>query len=473
MFSKYYFILIFECSNILKMARVIFFLQSENSPANIYIRFSIENKKVLKRRTGFSIDTNNWKNSSVKKRSNQKEEAYSEKKVKGIYKPGFPTQKTDETKSLKSKLDKLANFINDAYNEGVSKGVEFTGEWLQEQIDIFNNKKPIVELDLLVNYIQKYIDDAPTKRNQKEGTGLSNGRIRNLNLFKNTISRYQTEALSGKKILIKDINIQFVDNYKKWLFNQNYSINYIGKNIANIKTICFDAFKNDIETSPQLKNIKVISESKKPEQIIILTEEEQEQIKNAILIRESLVNARKWLLLGCLIGQRGGDLLNITESNIKEINGIKIIEIKQQKTGKLVAIPLLPEALEIVESGLPHKISLPRFNEYIKDVCEAAGINELITSKIKVTGRNPLKIETLPKYKFITSHVCRRSFATNFYARIPTPILMNITAHGSESMFLSYIGKTTYDNAFQMVEYFSKLKPRDKEPVMEVIREAN
>jgi integrase len=177
------------------------------------------------------------------------------------------------------------------------------------------------------------------------------------------------------------------------------------------------------------------------------------------------------LLLGCLIGQRGGDLLNITVKNIKELNGMKIIELKQQKTGKLVAIPLLPEALEIIESGLPYKISLPRYNEYIKDVCQEAGINEMVTGRIKETSRSATTIQTKPKYKFITSHVSRRSFATNFYGRIPTPVLMNITAHGTEKMFLSYIGKTTYDNAYQMLEYFSKLAPKVKTPpAMEVIR---
>jgi hypothetical protein len=39
---------------------------------------------------------------------------------------------------------------------------------------------------------------------------------------------------------------------------------------------------------------------------------------------------------------------------------------------------------------------------------------------------------------------------------------MNITAHGTEKVFLAYIGKTTYDNAYQMLEYFSKLAPREK-----------
>ena len=420
------------------MATIKFLLQSKAEVANIYIRFSVDRKTVFKRKTGFTINQKYW----------------SETLSQVI-------PKTEETRKLKSKLSKLADYIsNDAYNHAVSKGIEINGEWLQDQIDIFNNKKPVLELDVLINYIQKYIDEAPYKQNQKKGTGLSDGRVQNLKLFKNTIQRYENEVFKGKRILIKDINLQFVENYKMWLFKQNYSINYVGKNIANIKTICFDAFKNDIETSSQLKNIKGVSEGKKPEQVITLSEEEQVKIKEATLLREALINARKWLLLGCLIGQRGGDLLSITEKNIKELNGIKIIELKQQKTGKLVAIPLLPEAVEIVESGMPYKISLARFNEYIKDVCEIAKINEIITSKIKVTSKKPMELKTLEKFNFITSHVCRRSFATNFYGRIPTPILMNITAHGSERVFLAYIGKTTYDNAFQMVEYFSKLKPK-------------
>lgn len=431
------------------MATLKFLLQSKSEIANIYVRFSIDRKTVLKRKSGFTINPKYWS------------ESFS-----------LPIQKSKETKELKSKLSKLADFINDAYNDAVSKGIEFTGEWLQDQIDIFNNKKPVLELDVLLNYIQKYIDEAPYKSNQKKETGLSDGRVQNLKLFKNTIERYQNEAFRGKRILIKDVNLQFVENYKMWLFKQNYSINYVGKNIANIKTICFDAFKNDIETSSQLKNIKGVSESKKPEQVITLSEEEQEKVKEAHLIREALINARKWLLLGCLIGQRGGDLLSITEKNIKDISGIKIIEIKQQKTGKLVAIPLLPEAVAIVESGMPYKISLARFNEYIKDICEIAEIKEMITAKIKVTSKKPMELKTLEKFNFITSHVCRRSFATNFYGRIPTPILMNITAHGSERVFLAYIGKTTYDNAFQMVEYFSKLKPKEKTAQLQVVREA-
>ena len=427
------------------MAKIKYLLQSKSEISNIYVRYSINRTTVLKRKTGFIINAKDW---SVDKAQ--------------------PKMGREDLKIIKSKLDKLASFINDAHNDGVSKGIEFTGDWLQLQIDLFNNKIAIVELDVLTNYIDKYIAEAPYKTNQKKEIGLSTGRIGNLKLFKNVIKRYEEQILGGKSILIKNINLQFVEKYKTWLFDQGYAVNYVGKNIDNIKTICNDAFKNDIETSTQLKNIKSISENNTPENVIYLSEEEQEQIKNVVLVREALINARKWLLLGCLVGQRGGDLLDISEKNIKDISGIKIIELKQQKTGKLVAIPLLPEALEITESGMPYKISLPRFNEYIKDVCKEAKLNERIIGRKKPKANSPTVKDIYPKHEVITSHICRRSFATNFYGRIPTPILMNITAHGTERMFLNYIGKTTYDNAYQMLEYFSKLAPRDKASATEV-----
>lgn len=420
------------------MASVKYLLQSKSDNANIYVQFSINRKQVFKRKTGFIIDAKDWNGKA-------------------------PIQKSQELKTLKSKLDKLTIFVNDAYNTSISEGIEFTGDWLQFQIDLYNNKTPVASLDVFTTYIQKYIDDAPYKQNAKKELGLSKGRVQNLKLFKSTVLKYEAEKFNNKSILIRDINLKFVEQYKAWMFGENYSTNYVGKNIANIRTICIDAAKNDIETSSQIKNIKGLSESKEPEDIVFLSEEEQDSIKNAPIFREALINARKWLMLGCLIGQRAGDLLSITSKNIKEIGDIKIIELKQQKTGKLVAIPLLPEAIEIIESGMPYKVSLVHFNKHIKDVCQAAGIDKPTRGREKLKNNVATKKGLFPKYKVVSSHICRRSFATNYYGRIPTPILMNITAHGTEKMFLTYIGKTTYDNAYQMLEYFSKLKPRERE----------
>ena len=416
------------------MATLKYLLQSNNENANIYLRFSVDRNTLVKRKTGFVTHAKNW--NSVKEQINLKDE---------------------DTKNLNIKLRDLKIYVENAYNKAVHNGTFIDGDWLKLQIDLFNNKIPVIELDVLVNYIQKYVDDAPLKQNARKELGLSSGRVQNIKLFKNTILRFENEVYKGKSIIIREVNLQLADKFKTWLFSKNYSINYVGKNIANLKTICIEASKNDIEVSNQLNSIKKVFESKEPEEIVTLSNEEQLTIKNTELVHSRHINARKWLLLGCLLGQRGGDLLNITEKNIRQVSDFKIIELRQQKTGKLVAIPLLPEALKIIEHGFPHPISLPKFNEYIKEVCKLAELTQPTLGRKKIINTNASEKSIYPKHEVVSSHICRRSFATNFYGKIPTPVLMNITAHGTESMFLSYIGKTTYDNAYQMLEYFNKL----------------
>ena len=117
--------------------------------------------------------------------------------------------------SVEESLRNLKTALENAYNAGISSGIEFTGEWLQFQIDLFNNKLPVVAFDVLTTYIQKYIDEAPFKQNAKKQLGLSNGRVQNLKLFKNTIIRYETDVLKNRSILIKEIDLKFIEKHFK------------------------------------------------------------------------------------------------------------------------------------------------------------------------------------------------------------------------------------------------------------------
>lgn len=409
------------------MATVKYLLQSNKQNSNIYIRFSINRNAVWKRKTGFIIDYKDWNKDKNK---------------------GEPIQRNDELKALKSRLDKLATFINESYNTATHSGIDLTADWLELQINLFNNKIVVVDLDVLTNSIDEYINS---------GDNLKSGSIKNLDNLKKFIINYENDFLKGKKVLIRDIDLNFIDVFKKYHKSKGRSTNYIGTYISILRAVVNKASLNGIPTHPQFKQIKAIKEDKEPDEIIILTEAEQELIKNVTLEREAHINARKWLLLGCSIGQRGGDLLNITDKNIKDVNGMRLIELKQRKTGKLVAIPILPEALEIVESGLPYKISLEHFNKYSKEICKEAKINSVVKGKMRIDKKRTLTAGNYKKWQVISSHVCRRSFASNFYSRIPTSVLMNITAHSTEQLFMKYIGKTTYDNAYQMLEYFNKL----------------
>ena len=214
-----------------------YLIQSKNTPANISVRLSAGSRKEFVRKTGKTIDPKKWDADK-----------------------NAPKGKSDDIRNLIVDLDDLAVFITRAFNKEEPTGIEISGDWLQSQIDLYNGKSNIVDLDILINYIQLYIDEAPYKQNAKKELGLSRGRVQNLKLFKNTIQKYEAEVLKNKSILIKDINLQFLEKFKRWMFGKGYSANYVGKNIANFRTICRDASKNDIVISAQVTNFKGLSE---------------------------------------------------------------------------------------------------------------------------------------------------------------------------------------------------------------------
>jgi len=117
------------------------------------------------------------------------------------------------------------------------------------------------------------------------------------------------------------------------------------------------------------------------------------------------------------------------------------------------------------DGNLPLVLSNQKFNEYIKLVGREAGLtNPVPVSKTK----GGLRVDTTAeKCDLITSHTCRRSFASNAYmADIPTLSIMKITGHKTERAFLNYIRITPEENAekLRMHAFFS--------PKMEVVKQS-
>ena len=435
------------------MATTKFRLRKKDGNASIYLRFSVNRKCNIEKKTGLSINPKDWSKDT-----------------------SLPKQTTSSNKNLASDLRGLSKYILDEYNDANSKGIEINGSWLQFKIDIhFERITENKQSELITDAIQNIIDTFEIRKNSKGGIGLSKSRVNAYKSLKNILTEYQ----ESNNFKIKEVNVKFANDFLKHLINiKNYSKSYAMKKIADLKTVCYDAEMEGIETHPQLKKIE--STKAKNEYIIYLTPSELKKIENADIEGEALQNARKWLLLGSNIGQRGGDLLNLNENNFVIRNGLNVIELTQQKTGKNVTIPVLETTEKILKTGLPYKISIQKLNDHIKDVCEIAEINEMIKGGIiEVTEEgkgNKQKRKTngvYPKHKLITSHVCRRSFATNQYGILPTPLIMQITAHSTEKMFLNYIGKNSLDFAQQIADFYTLQAQKErKEPQLNIVSEA-
>ncbi|EMY3554095.1 tyrosine-type recombinase/integrase, partial [Flavobacterium psychrophilum] len=174
----------------------------------------------------------------------------------------------------------------------------------------------------------------------------------------------------------------------------------------------------------------------------------------------------------CEIGQRGGDLLKITNENIRYKGKSIYLDILQQKTNKSVTVGLIaPHVIDIIENSLPKEMPHQKLNDFIKIVCKLAGIDAVVKGTKLNTETNRKELGMYPKYDLMASHCFRRSFATNYYKKIPTPILINITGHSKESLFLTYINKREDKdaNADLFMQFYEELN-KEKTPQLKVIK---
>ena len=355
--------------------------------------------------------------------------------------------------TINTKLNKIENFILSAFRsqnnlENVNK------KWLQNQLDSFYNpnKEDATPTELL-KYFDRFL-----KIKEKEITFSS---LKKYKTVRNLLSKYEAEKKSVTQI--KDVDANFKNCFEDYCLRSCYSQNTINWTLRSIKTVCNHARYNGVETSVQLNSLKSKSQTKDK---IYLNFDELKLIENIPenQLTESLNNAKDWLIISCYLGQRVSDLMNFSSENIRVEKGKNLLEFRQKKTNKLMTIPMHSKVLEILEvrdGNFPRPISSQKYNIYIKTVCKIAGINEITNGSKKVLI-DDLKTEypyrnlsgKFEKWDLITSHIGRRSFATNFYGKIPTSFLIYMTGHSTEQMFLKYIGKSNKDLALEITNYF-------------------
>ena len=401
------------------MATIKFFIQSKNNPAGIYVRLREGRYIDAKAKTKYIINPKDW--STTK---------------------GQPKNLKDEGfKKINEDLTSLGKDLLKHYNKSIDKE-PVNSQWLKDFIN------PPQQAETIPNKLVEYFDYyALHKKSTIEASTHTKIKVN-----KHLIERFQ--KATKKEYFIKDVNADFKLNFEAYCIKENYAPNTIARTIKFIKTICYHAQDNGKETHFQLK--KITTKIEKVEKIF-LTLTEIEKIQSAKLETDYLNNARDWLIISCETGQRVSDFMRFTKKQIRHEGKVPLIEFTQVKTGKKMAIPLSKKVINILKvrgGNFPRQISDQRYNEYIKEVCKLAGLTEKIKGSKQDPETQRKESGLFPKHELVTSHIGRRSFSTNNYGRIPTSLLINVTGHSTETMFLEYIGKTVTEKAIQLAEYF-------------------
>jgi integrase len=356
----------------------------------------------------------------------------------------------DKVNELRTDLTKLEKHILKSFDNEPNKIKATSKEWLTNKIEDFyksDNEAPTT----LVDYIEFYLD-----RRKNEIKKHLEFKLKGL---KQKLIEF--ENIQDHQYKIKEVNENFKSDFVPFLKTKTYSDNYIRKQFTFIKQVCNHAKYNGLEVNPQLSKLTLKAE-KVPK--IYLTTEELEQIEQTQYDTKNLEATKDWLIISAYTGQRVSDFMRFNVDMIRTENGKKLIEFSQKKTEKTMTIPVHKKVLQMIEKNggaFPKRLADQKYNGYLKKVCEIAKINEPTKGRKLVnlgTEKKPLfryKTDVYPKYDLISSHVGRRSFATNFYGKIPTTFLIYITGHSTETMFLNYIGKSNKDLALEVSDYFN------------------
>jgi site-specific recombinase XerD len=355
--------------------------------------------------------------------------------------------KSSIVNEINSILDGYRQDINEILREAMLNKTKYEIELVEKKFRMKIGETNVVKNEFYKTF-EEFMENA--KATKAHGTILN---------YNATLTRLKgfSEYL-GQEITFKSINQLFYEGFMNYLIKEHNSLNNtVGRHIKVLKV--FLNYCKRMEIIPSTTNITGFKVMKEEADIIYLTEKELFTLMNLEGLTKSLEHIRDNFCFGCFTGLRFSDIAKINKSNIKE----DFIEIKSEKTRESLKIPLNQHSKSILKKyegesetrPLPPTISNQKTNEYLKELCEIAEIDEMIEME-KFSGSKKITIKK-PKYNLVSSHTARRTFVTlSLEKGIRAEVVMNMTGHKEYQTFKKYIKITDKVKLLEMNRVWDK-----------------
>lgn len=274
-------------------------------------------------------------------------------------------------------------------------------------------------------------------------------------------------AATGKgydKITFDDINASFIEQYRKYLIKEKYLNNTVVKYLRSLREFlnwCKDEKQNYYAGNTTFNGLK-----ENEINVIYLTLEEIQHLHQTEMPNETLDNVKDVFLFGCYTGMRYGDIYKLNKSNV--LWDKDIIRFYVTKDGKTVwqDVPLVQQSKDILlrYKDIPGSNALPvisnqKANDYLKEVMQIAGFNELVTIAEK-QGNGKIIEKEYKRWELITCHTSRKSYITFAIEHgMPELVIKSITGHSKNSRaFARYYEISGEKKSSEMKKIFGNLK---------------
>lgn len=367
----------------------------------------------------------------------------------GKNKVPFDVKKLNELLTLEQTAHDIFNYLS-------KKDKTITPDLFRSELDrAIKGKEEVKYVMGIVDFIQEVI--------LTNESGRVSRTLKNYRKLANRIEDFEDhfKVIMTVENLNEELYLKFVD-YVRSKLNR---INSVWDMTKLLKTVL-----NEIRRKYKINVFNPVNELAKADKVspqtvdktyftydsiqkIIDYEPKSERLKNTKLILLTL------LFSGC----RYSDVFKIQPEYEYDKNGIyfRYARFIDQKTGKDTIIPILTpleQAYSENNGELPYKISDVKFNKYVKELCELAELSSEV--KLSFTdSHGKTQYDVKPFYKFVTSHIGRRSFITNLINFIPITLLTKITGHSirDKSIIFSYNKISLLDNCVLFIKELKRV----------------
>ncbi len=436
------------------MASISIKLRGKKNPSPLYVRFVNGRTIDITSKLHILINPKHW---------DKKKE-----KLRNL----IEIENKDE---MNTRIEMISAQILKNYNNDFMLGETIDKDWLDNTIaKIFNRPMKQGKLTTKNEFIyytqfsKWWIEEKSSTYKIGKNKFLSD---RVIGQYKGFIDKFEAfESHTKKKIKIKEIDADKINDFIAFLEDEgNFGEEYVKRLVSRLK---FFLARAEEENLPVNKNYKQKIFIEKKEEVLdpYLNEREINLIFDYdFSSNETLDNVRDNFIIGLWTGLRISDFNN--NLDIDNIDN-DMITIRTEKTDTWVNIPLHPHVKYVLNKRLgmlPPRLSDQKFNQHIKTICEEVGINQLMRGYLFTTAKDEngknirrKKLGLYEKHKLVSSHICRRSFATNLFGIVPNNTILAAGGWATEKMMLRYVKKTKQEH----VEVLKKLwEKKNKETI--------
>lgn len=345
----------------------------------IFVRITYEGDR-LNHNTGLFIEEKSWDNKRYQVKGNKQ-----------------------EAQEINKNLSILKARILSIYNDLLERNIPVS-------IDVIRNKLAGKDIE------RKTLLDAVAYHNEQLSKSIgidhSKGTLTKFKTLEAKLVKFITTQLNRKDIFLKELKHEFVVDFEMYLKRtEKISHNPVIKYIQSLKKVINMAITHGWLDNNPFRNFKC---SLKTIERGYLSQEELLNIQHKVIDNERLNKVRDIFIFSCFTGLAYADIRELKYKHLSTINDEKWIVTHRQKTNTRTSIPLLPQAVEVLNKYMERSelvdayifpvLSNQKMNAYLKEIGDICKVNKILTFHLArhtfattVTLTNGVPIETVSK----------------------------------------------------------------------------